>query len=119
MNDKLKNIIQKTKQVFQQTSEQIITMINSNNVSVEELISFIKNHEDTRVKSEELLGITFNHYKLNYEKYHFLLETRTMDKREYILTFKLSTNHRSIIKYNSYNSNHKKDGLIRIPSFIN
>ncbi len=95
-----KNILKSFSQTAQSLFEMLGEMVQKG-VTVKEIAEMVKNHENTRLKTQTLLGITFHFYKLKINDLVFHLEIKE-DVIEKILSFKIYTPDHIVLNYRSY-----------------
>ncbi|MFD1637734.1 hypothetical protein ACFSDI_11725, partial [Evansella tamaricis] len=71
------------------------------NIRIRELAAFILAHTDTKKKSEELLGLVFNEYRLSIGPISMKLETKGTND-EYILELVAMEQGEELFSYKSY-----------------
>ncbi len=106
-----KNILKIFSQTAQSLFETLSEMVQKG-ITVKEIAEMVKNHENTRLKTKTMLGITFHFYKLKINDLVFHLEIKE-DVIEKILSFKIYTADHIVLNYRSYEDELKLEDKIK------
>jgi hypothetical protein len=90
-------------------------------VTVEEIAEMIKQHPDTLMTEQTLLGITYRFYRLTIENTAFYMETRVINnekKQERVLFVTFGTTEHSLLTYRSYDDQTELNKPIKVNTSI-
>jgi hypothetical protein len=96
-------------------------LMEQEQVTVEEIAEMIKQHPDTLITEQTLLGITYRFYRLTIENTAFYMETRVINnekKRERVLFVTFGTTEHSLLTYRSYDDQIELNKPIKVNNSI-
>lgn len=86
-------------------------------IKVRDLAYLISEHQESRKKTKELLGLVFNFYKLNMGPITFKLETKGKYD-EYILDLSVRNHGEEIFSYKAYDDDHSLKDKHALPEAV-
>lgn len=115
MNPIVDKFLHKARTTIHSTSalvkERIYALTGTSSATVMGLADFIRNHQDTKVRKQELLGQNFYFYELGKDGIHYYLECRN----SYILQLDVKAGNENLVSYRSYRDHYLLNTPIKFP----
>jgi hypothetical protein len=96
-------------------------LMEQEHVTVEDIAEIIKQHPDTSIIEQTLLGITYRFYHLTVENTAFYMETRVINSElntERILFINLSTTEKPLFTYRSFEGKPESHKQVKVNGTI-
>jgi prophage DNA circulation protein len=90
-------------------------------VTIEEIAEMMKQHPDTLIEQQTLLGITYRFYRLTIENMVFYMETRVINNKKHlerVLFVTFGTTEHSLLTYRSYDDQMQLNKPIKVNNTI-
>jgi hypothetical protein len=115
---KLKEMLKNAAHTIQ---DAMADLMEQEQVTVEEIAEMIRQHPDTLITEQTLLGITYRFYRLAVENITFYMETRVINnqkKLERVLFATFGTTEHSLLTYRSYDDQMELNKPIKVNTSI-